>query len=104
MAALTDVMPLVHSLEVDRRRYGEERRDVPRALPLIAAHECMIACPAPTNRRRFHPIMMLWRDVEKGRSLWCAEPLVEVPGVDIGAERGEVERELAGNVSAIDDG
>src|SRR5690606_13584800 len=46
---------------------------------------------------------MFGPDVEERRSLGSAEPLVEVPGIDVGADRLHVEVDLSRSVGAVDD-
>jgi hypothetical protein len=40
--------------------------------------------------------------MEKARALRCAQPLVSIPAVEVGSERGEVRRNVGGCVSAVD--
>ncbi len=102
-AALADLRPAVFALEVDRPADGEDAGDVAGRLLLVAADKGVLARPAPTDRQRFHPFLVLGPDVQERGSLWRAEPLVEIAGVDVGADGLQVELELTGHVRAVDD-
>ena len=63
--------------------------------------------PSPHPQRddhRHHPVLVLGADVEEAGSLRRAEPLVQVAGVAIGADRLHVERDLTRGVGAVDHG
>ncbi len=57
--------------------------------------ERAVGAVAPRDDHRLDPAVMLRPRPEEARSLRRAEPLVAVAGVDVGAERLEVERQLA---------
>ena len=48
-------------------------------------------------------VVIAWPDDEKTRTNWREQPFVEIPGVEVGADRIDVERDHGRSVSAVDD-
>jgi hypothetical protein len=58
---------------------------------------------APADDRAFDALLVLRPHVQEAGSLRCAEPLVAIPRVEVGAERLEVERHMPRCVRSVDD-
>ena len=90
-------------VRLDRGRDRQRRRRVARPLPAVPVGEGAVVAVAPRDHERLDPALVLRPRPEEAGALRRAEPLVAVAGVDVGAERLEVERQLAGRVRAVDD-
>ena len=100
---LADRRPVVLRLEGDRRRHREVRRRIARPLPAMKLRERRVVQPVPRHDRRIDQPLRIGTRVEEARALRRAQPFVAVAGVDVGAERVQVEVELARRVRAVDD-
>src|SRR5690606_19345144 len=95
-------------LKLDGVWNGEKGRRIAGALPVIALDkgrglEHATSSPAPTDDERLYPTLFFRAHIEERGALGRAQPLVEIAGVDIDAERGHVERDLARRMRAVDD-
>ncbi len=107
VAGLPDGGPVVGPHELDGGRDREERRDVAGALPSVFVHEPRrtgaVAVPPPAHDQRLEDGLDLAASVEERGALRSVHPLVAVAGVEVGAERAQVQDDLAGGVGAVDD-
>src|SRR5437588_262371 len=83
------VVVLAH--EVDRGRDGEVRRRVSRSLQLGAGPERRRLLVAPARDDAVDALLPLGTHVQETGALRCAQPFVAVPGVEVRAERVEIE-------------
>ena len=90
-------------VRLDRGRDRQRGRGIARPLPAVPVGEGAVGAVAPRDHERLDPALVLRPRPEESRALRRAEPLVAVAGVDVRAERLEIERELARCVGAVDD-
>ena len=90
-------------MSFDRGGDRQNRRRVARSLPAVTVGEGAVGAVAPRDHERLDPALVLRPHPQEACTLRCAEPLVAVAGVDVRAERIEIERQLPGRVSAVDD-
>src|SRR5262245_1873485 len=77
VAPRADIVPSPLLLELDRRRHGQPRRRVARALPPVPCRESVLR-PAPAHDQRVDPLLQLFAHPEEPGALGSAEPLVTV--------------------------
>ena len=99
-----DGAPIVLALEIDRRWHGQKGGDITCAQPFIALDEAAAFVNAVRYHQRIYQRLMLRADVQKARSLWRAEPFVEIAAVHVSANGGQVKGQLSRGVRAVDDG
>src|SRR5512133_36125 len=105
VAAGPHVVPAVLALPLDRRGDGQVGGRVPRALPLVAREEArIVTLVAPAEDERVHVTLQLPPNVEEAGALGCAHPFVAVAGVEVGIELADVQRQVPGDMRAVDDG
>ncbi len=80
---------------------GEPCGDIARALPVELVEEALV--DEVTEGGRVEIALAIGAGVEKGRALRRAAPLVEIAGVPVAVEGGDIEIEHAGRVGAIDE-
>ena len=91
------------AVRLDRGRDRQRRGGIARPLPAVPVGEGAVVAVAPRDHERLDPALVLRPRPEEAGALRRAEPLVAVAGVDVGAERVEIERQLARRVGAVDD-
>ena len=99
-AAFADVV-LAH--ELDRVGNGEIGGGVARALPLRARDERRRLAVSPADDGAVDALLPVAAHVQEAGALRRAEPLVAVAGVEVRAERVEVEVDVRRRVRAVDD-
>ena len=104
-AAPPHLPPRVLALEPEGGRDGEEGGRVGRAAPAEPALERLRPGPRPVpgDDRAADPALRLGRRPDERAAARRAHPLVQVAGVDVASDRREVEVDLPGAVSAVDD-
>ena len=90
-------------VRLDRGRDRQRSGGIARPLPAVPVGEGAVGAVAPRDHERLDPALVLRPRPEEACALRRAEPLVTVARVDVGAERVEIERQLARRVSAVDD-
>ena len=102
--------PVMFRLEVDGRGHAQVGGNVVRAQPLQiiekvgAEGEGFGRSPPPTNDQRLQQVLHLGVGVEESGAFGATEPLVPIAGVEVRAEGGHVQGNLAQGVRAIHDG
>src|SRR5207244_1256595 len=90
--------------EVDRRGDAEVRGGIAGALYLCAHYEgCRFLIP-PRRDDAVDSALPLGSYVQEARSLRSRQPLVTIAGVEVRADRVELEVDLRDRVLAVDDG
>ncbi len=84
---------------VEGERHGEEGGGVARAGLVELGGDAVVE--TPRDDRRVDQRLVPRRDPEEARRAGCHRPLVQVGGVEVDAERIDVERHVAGHVRAV---
>ena len=104
-AAPPHLAPRVLALEPEGGRDGEEGGRVGRAAPAEPALERLRPGPRPVpgDDRAADPALRLGGCPDERAAARRAHPLVQVARIDVASDRREVEVDLPGTVSAVDD-
>ena len=104
-AAPPHLLPRMLSLKSKGSRHGEEGGRIGRPAPAEPALERVRPGPRPVpgDDRPANPALRLGRRPHEPAAARRAHPLVQVAGVDIASDRGEVEVDLPWAVRPVDD-